>query len=199
MSNKTSPVLIALGVIALVCCCGLGILAISVQSTQQSLLAKQQAVQRGKAGYVGAVEIVGQKITGTWMILDKYLDHEGKIYKDLANARRQYDEAVATGTPLDQVKAAGGFNVQVQALAESNPQIASALLAQQTSNALEEAVNEMFTQFQDWQDAVYDYNSYRGRLFAPSIVGGMLGFPQSYEYWEGAAVAPDIKSLLQTE
>lgn len=190
-----NKVLVILGVIALVLACvACGVIG-SFQSTQVQLLTLQQGVQRGNAQFSGALDIVSQKIEGAFDLADKQINHEQAVYKELADARRAFAQAQESGTPPEQVAAAAGFNVNFRALAESNPQFASGPVVQQAMNAMEEAVNEIFTAFQDQQDAVRAYNTYRGSLFFPVLIGGLLGFPPSYEYYEGTR---NVKDLIPT-
>lgn len=192
--NSNNRIWIVLGVIALaVVCVACGLIS-GFQSTQVTLLNNQQAVQRGQAQYEGALDIVTQKITGAFALADKQIAHEDRVYMALAEARKQYDNSLQNGTPADQVQAAQGFNLAFQALAEDNPEFASAEVTQDAMNSMEEAINEVFTAFQDSQDAVLVYNSYRGRLFFPLIVGDLLGFPRSFEYYEG--IRPDNQNLI---
>lgn len=186
--STSRNILIILVILVVIGCTACAIAAYIVQSTQYKLLNLQQGVELADAVYGGSLDIVAQKITGTMSILDDYLDHESEIYQTLAEARKRFDEAAVGGSPVDQLAAAREFQLRIDALMEDNPEIASAPLAQQTSNALEEAVNEIFMAFQDWMDAIKDYNTYRRRLYAPSILGNWLGFPDSYEYYESEKI-----------
>lgn len=196
MSQTTRNILIVVGVIVLVLVCGACGLISSFQSTQVTLLGKQQSVQRGEAQYGGALDIVTQKIVGAFDLADRQIAHEDNAYKVLAEARQTYENAVEGGAPPDQLQAAQGFAFAFQAIMEDNPEFASAEVVQDAMNAMEEAVNEVFTAFQDWQDAILDYNSYRGRLFMPLIVGNALGFPRSFDYYEGESEGLDIRQLI---
>lgn len=193
---QRNTVLVVLGAVALIVCCALIFLISSVQGTQGALLLKQQTVGRGEAQYGGALDIVTQKIVGAFDLADRQIAHEDRAYQALADARKAYEDAVAGGTPPEQVQAAQGFSLAFRAVAEDNPEFASAAVVQDAMNAMEEAVNEVFTAFQDWQDAVLDYNQYRGRLFMPLIVGNMLGFPRSFDYYEGVSPNLDIRELI---
>lgn len=196
MNRSLTTILVA--VVILACCLLLAACGLigSVQSTQISLLEVQQKVQRGQAQYSGALDIVSQKITGAFDLADRQISHEDRAYKQIADAYAAFGSAKQTGTPVDQVAAARAFQLQFTALASNFPQFASADVVKTAMNAMEEAVNEIFTAFQDWQNAVLAYNSYRGQFFMPIIVGNALGYPQSYAYYEGAAKRLDIKELI---
>ena len=194
--STTNKILVVLGSIAVILlCAGFGLVG-SLQSTQVSLLQKQQMVGRGEAQYGGALDIVTQKIVGAFDLADRQIAHEDRAYQALSEARQSYENAAASGTPPEQVQAAQGFSLAFQALAEDNPEFASAAVVQDAMNTMEEAVNEVFTAFQDWQDAVLDYNQYRGQLFMPLIAGNALGFPRSFEYYEGVNQGLDIRELI---
>lgn len=194
---KTWQTAIAVLAVLALCACvaGCGLVG-SVQSTQITLLDVQQKVQRGQAQYSGSLDIVAQKITGAFSLADKQISHEDRAYKQMADAYAAFGKAKESGTPVDQVAAARAFNLQFNALASNFPQFASAEVVKAAMNAMEEAVNEIFTAFQDWQNAVLAYNKYRGQFFMPLIVGNALGYPQSYAYYEGAAKRLDLKELI---
>lgn len=192
---QRNTVLVVLGAAALIVCCALGGLVLNFQSTQKALLLKQQTVERGKAQYDGALDIVTQKIIGAFDLADRQIAHEDRAYQTLADARKAY-EAASSGTPPEQVLAAQGFTLAFRAVVEDNPEFASAAVVQDAMNAMEEAVNEVFTAFQDWQDGVFKYNQYRGQLFMPLIAGNMLGFPRSFDYYEGVNQNLDIRELI---
>lgn len=196
--KKSHTALVVVGVIAVigicVVCGGLG----TLQSVQQQLLAKQQAVERGNAQYSGALDIVSQKIVAAYDLADKQINHEDKVFQELAEARKAFASAQSGASMPDQVAAAREFDLKFQALTESNPAFASAPVVQDSLNAVEEAVNEIFTAFQDQQDYVYGYNTYRGTWFAPKFIGDMLGYPKSFEYYEGVMDKLDIHDLVAT-
>lgn len=193
---QRNTLLVVLGAIALIVCCTLGGLVLNFQSTQKALLLKQQTVERGKAQYDGALDIVTQKIIGAFDLADRQIAHEDRAYQVLADARKAYEDAASSGTPPEQVLAAQGFSLAFRAVVEDNPEFASATVVQGAMNAMEEAVNEVFTAFQDWQDGVFKYNQYRGQLFMPLIAGNILGFPRSFEYYEGVSQGLDIRELI---
>jgi hypothetical protein len=195
--NKNT-VLIVLGVVALIGVCLFCGLIGSFQTTQGTLIDKEQLVQRGESQYGGALDIVTQKITGAFSLADRQIAHEDRTYQELAEAYKAWGEASQSGTPVDQLTAAAAFNLKFQALTINNPEFASAEVVQDAMNAMEEAINEVFTAFQDWQDAILGYNSYRGKLFMPLIVGDLLGFPRSFEYYEAAHENFNIQDFIPT-
>lgn len=194
--STSKKILFVLGAIALILlCAGCGLVG-SFQSTQITLLDLQQKEQRGDSQYHGALDIVTQKIIGAFDLADRQIAHEDRAYQLLSEARQNYENAAATGTPPEQVQAAQGFSLAFQALAEDNPEFASAAVVQDAMNTMEEAVNEVFTAFQDWQDAVLNYNRYRGQLFMPLFVGNTLGFPRAFDYYEGVNQSLDMRELI---
>lgn len=183
------------GILFVIVCLVLGLIS-TVGSTQRELLGKQQAVQRGESQYGGALDIVSQKITGAFALADRQIAHEDRVYQALAEANAAFGKALESGTPPEQIQSALTFNGAFLSLTQSNPEFASAPVVQDAMNAMEEAVNEVFTAFQDWQDAVKDYNTYRGSLYAPAIIGSLLGFPSSFEYYEGVNTQLDLQGLI---
>lgn len=168
----------------------------SVRFTQVTLLDKQQKVLKTTSEFAGAKDIVAQKITAAFNLADRQISHEDRAYKALADARKQFDAALATGVEPNIATAAQGFNLQFRALAESNPAFASGPVVQAALNATEESVNEIFTKFQDQQSAVADYNKYRSSLYLPALLGSVLNFPPSYDYYKGSGEPFEIKKLI---
>lgn len=193
MDNK---LWIALGVVALLIFCFGCVPLATFGATQGNLNTLQQVVLSTQAKYEGAKTIVAQKIDGAFNLADRQIAHEDRAYKALADARKAFNDATAAGNDPEIVRTAGAFNLQFKAIAESNPAFASGPVVQQAMNTMEEAVNEIFTAFRDNQTAVQAYNTYRRSLYLPVIVGNILGYPESYKYYQGTGKDFDIKQHI---
>lgn len=195
MKTGISKVWIFLGVIAAVLCLAACAIIGVVQSTGNNFNVLKQNVARGNSQYSGALNIVTLKAQAANQILDEMLDHESALWTKWADARKGYEEAKASGKMDEQTSAALGLNVALKSIVEANPQIATIPLASQAIDETTAAVNEVFTAFQDQQDAVQAYNTYRGQLIAPAIVGALLNYPSGYDYYEGKIKEPDLGTI----
>lgn len=171
------------------------ILVIMGISTNNSLVAHEENMFASEAIYGGALDNVTQKIVGDYAIYERFLSHESEIFGALAAARDNYNEALSSGDPAQQVEAARLFNMTVQAIAEDTPEIQGQQVAIDAMNGLEEAVNEIVTKFDDWQDNVRDYNRAR-RSFPNSLFAGFMGFEGSYDYYTARNTQLDVDSLI---
>jgi LemA family. len=80
---------------------------------------------------------------------------------------------------------------------ESNPQLASALTAENSLASFQEAVNEIKTAADDWMVQVQRYNTQRNS-FPTNVVGSWTGFPAEYPYYQPERTKLDVTELMKT-
>ncbi|MGE5587056.1 MAG: LemA family protein [Clostridia bacterium] len=182
-----------------------------VMRTQRDMVGLQQGVLAQEGRYGAALETLSEKIKGIWAIEKDFLEHEKDTLTDVIRARaeavdraaQEFAAATTEGDPQKTVQAATQFreaaeglalSVNVNALREAYPQLFSPPIVQQTMRSLEEAVNEIRTALDDWQVAIRNYNTFRSQ-WPQSFIGGMLGFPASYDYYKAEKAKLDMNSL----
>lgn len=175
------------------------ILLIVFAGANNSLVATEENMFTQEALYGGALDNVSQKIVGSYEYLQAFLEPQSEYLLALTQARAGFDNARDSGTPADQVFAAQLFNatadVVVSALAEDSPQFQGEQATMAAMNTLEEAVNEIVTKFDDWQETVRSYNTTR-RSFPTNLIANVLGFESSYPYYEPRNTELDVRSLI---
>jgi hypothetical protein len=80
-------------------------------------------------------------------------------------------------------------------VAESNPQLASALTAENSLASFQEAVNEIKTAADDWMVQVQRYNTQRNS-FPNNIIGSWMGFPAEYPYYQPERTRLNVTEMM---
>lgn len=122
------------------------------------------------------------------------MDHESKVFKDIADARRQY---AAASTPNDKLKANDELNsktnVLVNAVQENYPQLASSESVKTLMTQLEGSENRISVERERYIRLVNEYNN-KVTSFPASMVAGMFGFSKMdlYRAQPGSENAPKV-------
>ncbi|KFF30446.1 LemA family protein [Bifidobacterium bombi] len=122
------------------------------------------------------------------------MDHESKVFKDIADARRQY---AAASTPNDKLKANDELNsktnVLVNAVQENYPQLASSESVKTLMTQLEGSENRISVERERYIRLVNEYNN-KVTSFPASMVAGLFGFSKMdlYRAQPGSENAPKV-------
>lgn len=174
------------------------VLGISIVGTYNGLVQSQQLVHQKESQYGIALDLCSQKIAGIWAIFNRYVDHESDVFINTAKARSAFNDSVAQkGDPYGAAQSAGLIYANVRVVTESNPQLASALTAENSLASFQEAVNEIKTAADDWMVQVQRYNTQRNS-FPNNMVGSWTGFPAEYPYYQPERTRLDVTEMMKT-
>ncbi|HUM80624.1 MAG TPA: LemA family protein [Methanothrix sp.] len=173
------------------------LLGLSIVGSYNGLVQSQQLVQQKESQYGIALDLCSEKIAGIWTIFNRYVDHESDVFINTAKARSAFNDSIMQkSNPYDAAQSAGLIYANVRMVTESNPQLASALTAENSLASFQEAVNEIKTAADDWMVQVRKYNTQRNS-FPDKIVGSWTGFPEEYPYYHPDRTKLNITDLMK--
>ena len=173
------------------------LLGLSLVGSYNGLVQSQQLVHQKESQYGIALDLCSEKIAGIWTIFNRYVDHESDVFINTAKARSAFnDSIVQKSNPYDAAQSAGLIYANVRMVTESNPQLASALTAENSLASFQEAINEIKTAADDWMVQVRKYNTQRNS-FPDKIVGSWTGFPEEYPYYHQDRTKLNITDLMK--
>lgn len=171
---------------------------LSTIGSYNELVQSEQLVHQKESQYGVALDLCAQKIAGIWTIFNRYVDHESDVFINTAKARSAFNDSVAeSGNPYGAAQSAGLIYANVRVVTESNPQLASALTAEDSLASFQEAVNEIKTAADDWMVQVQRYNTLRNS-FPNNIIGSWMGFPAEYPYYQPERTRLNVTELMVT-
>lgn len=174
------------------------LLGLSIIGSYNGLVQSQQLVHQKESQYGVALDICSQKIAGIWTIFARYIDHESDVFINTAKARSAFNDSITKkGDPYASAQFSGLIYANVRMVTESNPQLASALTAENSLASFQEAVNEIKTAADDWMVQVQRYNTQRNS-FPNNIVGSWTGFPADYPYYQPQRTKLNVTELMKT-
>lgn len=185
--NKT--LVIILIIVAILACVVFGFLSRGI-SVYNEFVLRQNQIGEAKSNFDVAVTFMTQKIEAVYKIMQSAFDAETLLQTGIAEKRSGYQEAVEGGNPAEIAEAAAAFAINFNAVAENPPVTGFADLATGTQREVAEAYNQLTTALVDVNTVTRRYNEYRQKLVLPKIVGGIGGFPESYEYYETTKEIP---------
>ncbi|HNX40082.1 MAG TPA: LemA family protein [Methanothrix sp.] len=176
----------------------LALIVLSTVGSYNGLVQSEQLTHQKEAQYGVALDLCSQKIEGIWMIFNRYVDHESDVFINTARARSAFNDSVMQkGNPYDSAQSAGLIYANVRMVTESNPQLASALTAENSLASFQEAVNEIKTAADDWMVQVQRYNTRRNSV-PTNIIGSLTGFAKEYPYYQPERTRLDVAELMKT-
>jgi LemA protein len=171
---------------------------LSIIGSYNGLVQSEQLVHQKESQYGVALDLCSQKIAGIWTIFNRYVDHESDVFINTAKARSAFnDNTTQKGNPYGAAQSASLIYANVRMVTESNPQLASALTAENSLASFQEAVNEIKTAADDWMVQVQRYNTQRNS-FPTNVVGSWTGFPAEYPYYQPERTKLDVTELMKT-
>lgn len=190
MVNKASyPIIAAVAVLALI--------ALSAIGSYNGLVQSEQLIHQKESQYGVALDICSQKIEGIWTIFDRYINHESDVFINTAKARSAFNNSISEqGNPYTATQSAGMIYANVRMVTESNPQLASALTADNSLASFQEAVNEIKTAADDWMVQVQRYNTERNS-FPTNFIGSWAGFAREYPYYQPERTRLNVTQLMR--
>jgi len=171
---------------------------LSTIGSYNGLVQSEQLVHQKESQYGVALDYGSEKIAGIWAIFNRYVDHESDVFINTAKARSAFNDSVAqNGNPYSAAQSASLIYANVRMVTESNPQLASALTAEDSLASFQEAVNEIKTAADDWMVQVQRYNTLRNS-FPNNIIGSWMGFPAEYPYYQPERTRLNVTELMVT-
>lgn len=173
------------------------LLGLSIVGSYNGLVQSQQMVHQKESQYGIALDLCSEKIAGIWTIFNRYVNHESDVFINTAKARSAFNDSIMQkSNPYDATQSASLIYANVRMVTESNPQLASALTAENSLASFQEAVNEIKTAADDWMVQVRKYNTQRNS-FPDNIVGSWAGFPEVYPYYHPERTKLNITDLMK--
>lgn len=175
---------------------------------------KLQDVKSRESGYSAALNIVPEKIKGSWALCNQFLNHESDTHKQVAANRNSalaalqlYKEMKAKGeNPEAMLKQAKvieqslmeyqkSASLAINVVTESTPNLKGSETVKDAMRSLQEGVNEIKVALDDKIKATEDYNEYRGRFWVSIYASSMKKFPEQIEFYKGEVEKLDIDKL----
>lgn len=174
------------------------VFGLSIIGSYNGLVQSEQLVHQKESQYGVALDLCSEKIAGIWTIFNRYVDHESDVFINTARARSAFNDSVAeNGNPYSAAQSASLIYANVRMVTESNPQLASALTAEDSLASFQEAVNEIKTAADDWMVQIQRYNTLRNS-FPNNIIGSWAGFPAEYPYYQPERTRLNVTELMVT-
>ena len=167
--------------------------AVGGVSAYNNLIDRQEVHAQAEGDFDATVDTMTPLIQGVLSVMDDTFAAETGLQTEVAALRtlgQDYETAVSEGNPDEIIAAANGFNLAFNAVAEATPTTDFGELGIATQRQIEVAFNQMKTALQDVNETGRRYNTYRRRLIMPVIVGGIGGFPERYEEYQGVNNLP---------
>ena len=174
------------------------IIALSTVGSYNGLVQSEQLILQKESQYGVALDFCSEKIAGIWTIFNRYVDHESDVFINTAKARSAFNDSISQkSNPYNAAQSAGLIYANVRMVTESNPQLASALTAENSMASFQEAVNEIKTAADDWMVQVQRYNTQRNS-FPTNIIGSVTGFAKEYPYYKPERSRLNVSEIMKT-
>lgn len=189
--TKTFPtwgkILIAIGVIV-------GVIGAMLISPYNTMVTKDETVSTAQANIQTALQSRLDKINELMPSVQGIMDHESKVYKDIAALRSSMEgvnidkdgnmtvDSGATTKDLERADEASSKIIRdINVAIEAYPELKAADVMQDFMTSVEGIENRLSVARDNYNEAVQDYNTYV-RKFPNNLISGIFGFTPKDKY-----------------